>query len=316
LKLNREVKTGILAIGAILLFVFGYSYLKGTNIFEKQRTFFVKYSNVEGLAKSAPVTINGLAVGNVQAIDFEDKSGGLIVQFTVEQDFDFSKNSLVKIYSSGIIGGKSLGIFPEYDPKSIAKTGDTLRGEIEQGMLDLVTARLGPLEEKVNTTLAAMDTLMFSLTAVVDKETRSNLSRAIANLADASYSFKGITRKTDALLSDNKEKLDRTFTNLDTTSQNFARLSDSLSQIEIGKMTAQIESITTRLDKIITGIDNGEGSVGKLLKDDKLYDNLEGASHQLEAFLEDMKLNPKRYVHFSLFGKKNKEFVAPQDTIN
>ena len=316
MKLTREVKTGILAIGAILLFIFGYSYLKGTNIFEKQRTFYVKYANVEGLAKSASVTINGLAVGNVQNINFENEDGGLVVEFTVEEDFEFSKNSLVKIYSSGLIGGKSLGIFPEYDPNSIAKTGDTLRGEIEQGMLDAVTARLGPLEEKVNTTLAAVDSLMFSLTAVVDKDTQGNLRRAIANLADASYSFKGIARNTDALLGDNKEKLNRTFTNLDTTSQNFARLSDSLSQIETGRMVAQIENLTARLDKIVTGLDNGEGSVGKLLKDDKLYDNLEGASHQLEALLEDMKLNPKRYVHFSLFGKKNKEFEAAKDTIN
>lgn len=315
MKLTREVKTGILAIGAILLFIFGYSYLMGTNIFGKERTFYVKYVNVEGLAKSAPVTINGLAVGNVESIDFENSDGKLVVEFTVEKDFEFSRSSLVKIYSSGLIGGKSLGIFPEYDPNSIAKTGDTLRGEIEKGMLDAVTARLGPLEAKVNTTLAVIDSLMLSLTAVVDEDTQENLRRTLANLADASSSFKGISRKTDILLGDNKEKLDRTFSNLDITAENFARLSDSLSKIETGKMVAQIENLTTRLDRIVTGIDNGEGSVGKLLKDEKLYDNLEGASLQLEKLLEDMKLNPKRYVHFSLFGRKDKQYSEATDTI-
>lgn len=313
MRLTKEVKTGILAIGAILLFIFGYNYLKGTNLLEKHRTFYVKYSNVEGLAKAAPVTINGLKVGKVQDIKFIGNSGGLVVEFTVENDFEFSENSLVRIYSSGLIGGKSVGIFPEYDVKNIAKTGDTLRGEIEQGMLDAVTARLGPLEAKVNNTLATVDTLLLSMTAVIDEEARKDLQRALKNIADASASFKGITRKTDVLLGDNQEKLNRTFDNLDVTSQNFARLSDSLAQIDTGKMVAQIEDATKNLNAIMAGIENGEGSIGKLLKDEAMYENLEGASRQLEELLQDLKLNPKRYVHFSLFGKRDKGYKEPED---
>ena len=152
MKLSKEVKTGILAIGAILLLIFGYSFLKGTNLLEKHREFYVKYDNVEGLAQSAPVTINGLTVGKVQNITFANSKGGLVVKFTVEKDFDFSKNSIVRIYSSGLIGGKNLGIFPKYD-EYVAKSGDTLKGDVEDGMLTAVTKALGPLERKVNNTL-------------------------------------------------------------------------------------------------------------------------------------------------------------------
>ena len=313
LRLSREVKTGILAIGAILLFIFGYSYLKGSNLLEKNRTFYVKYDNVEGLSKSAPVTINGLKVGKIQNIGFENQEGRLVVEFTVENDFDFSKNSLVRIYSSGLIGGKSLGIYPEYDRNNLAKSGDTLKGEVEKGMLDAVTERLGPLEEKVNGTLATLDTLLLSFTAIVDEDTQNNLKEAIASLRNSSNSFEGITANVNSLLGENKEKLNRTFTNLDVTTENFASLSDSLSKIETGQMVEDLENVTSKLNTLVSRVENGEGSIGKLMKDEQLYNNLEGATRQLEQLLQDMKLNPKRYVHFSLFGKRAKEYTEPED---
>ncbi|OAB77940.1 MlaD family protein [Cochleicola gelatinilyticus] len=313
MRLSREVKTGILAIGAILLFIFGYSYLKGTNLLEKKRTFFVKYDNVEGLAKSAPVTINGLNVGKVQSIDFANREGGLIVEFALDEDFDFSKNSLVRIYSSGLIGGKSLGVFPVYDRENIAKSGDTLRGEIEDGMLSAVTKALGPLEKKVNNTLATVDTLLLAFTDVVDEPTRRDLKSAIKNLNATLNSLNGVSTKLNGVLAGNSDKLDRTFTNLDITAKNFATLSDSLSQLETGKLVTDLQDVVSRFDAIVEGIDNGEGTVGKLLKDEQLYENLEGASRQLEELMQDLKLNPKRYVHLSIFGRKNKEYEKPED---
>jgi len=313
LKLSREVKTGILAIGAILLFIFGYSYLKGTNLLEKNRTFYVKYENVEGLSKSAPVTINGFKVGKIKNIDFGNNSGGLIVSFTVEKDFDFSKNSLVRIYSSGLIGGKSLGIYLEYDRGNIAKSGDTLKGETEAGMLDQVTKALGPLERKVNNTLATLDTLLLSFTALVDEDTRTDLKEAISNLNQTLISLNGASGSLNSLLANNTNKLDRTFSNLDITASNFAKLSDSLAQIEPGQIIKNLEQATSKLNVIVSRVDNGEGSIGKLLKDEQVYENLEGATKQLEELLQDLKLNPKRYVHFSLFGKKDKGYKEPED---
>ncbi len=313
MRLSKEVKTGILAIGAILLLIFGYSFLKGTNLLDKNREFFVKYDNVEGLAQAAPVTINGLTVGKVQDITFANSKGGLIVKFTVEKDFDFSKNSIVRIYSAGLIGGKSLGIYPEYDVKNIAKSGDTLRGHVEDGMLTAVTKALGPLEKKVNNTLATVDTLLISYTEIVNEDTRKNLKEAIENLNKTLNSFSGVSENLNHILANNTGKLDNTFTNLDKTANNLSQLTDSLAQLETGKLVSDLQNVVDKINQIVDGVDSGKGSIGKLLKDDKLYENLEGASKQLEELLQDLKLNPKRYVHISVFGKNNKEYKSPDN---
>ena len=315
MKITREVKTGILAIGAIMLFVFGYSFLKGTNLFQDSRVFYVKYENVEGLAKSAPVTINGFNVGKVNDIGFANASGGLIVRFTVENDFVFSKSSKVRIYSDGLIGGKSLGIFLEYDPENIAKSGDTLSGSIDGGMLDAVTKALGPLQDRLTTSLTSIDSLLYSVNYILDEDTRVNLKQAIKNLNGTMSSLNGASGKLNTLLANNSGKLDSTFTNLNEMSLNFSKFSDSLAQIQTGKLVADLQDVISRFDGIVTDLDNGEGTVGKLLKDEKLYTNLEGASKQLEKLLQDVRLNPKRYVHVSVFGKKQKEYVTPNDSI-
>jgi phospholipid/cholesterol/gamma-HCH transport system substrate-binding protein len=312
LKFSREVKTAILAIGTILLFIFGYSFLKGTNLLDKNRTFFVTYDNVEGLAKASPVTINGLTVGKVNDIEFLNNQGTLLVSFSIkEPDFEFSKNSSVRIYSSGLLGGKSLGLFPKYDVKNMAVSGDTLVGSVEDDMLVAVTKALGPLEDKVNSTLATLDVLLLSVTEVLDQKTRTNLQSAISNLNATMVSLNGASSSLDGLLNKNTEKLDRTFTNLDEMAVTFNALSDSLATLETGRLFSEFQSVVSRFNSIATGLEKGEGSMGKLLKDEQLYENLEGASKQLEALLQDIKLNPNRYIHISVFGKDNKEYKTP-----
>ncbi len=311
MKLSREVKTGILAIGAILLLIFGYSFLKGTNLLDKSREFYVKYDNVEGLAQGAPVTINGLTVGKVQEITFGNSKGDLVVKFNIDKELDFSRNSIVRIYSTGLIGGKSLGVFPVYNVENIAKSGDTLPGDVEDGMLTAVSKALGPLEKKVNNTLATIDTLLLNVNAIVDEDTRKNLKEAIANLNNTLNSFSGVSQNLNHLLATNSGKLDNTFTNLDKTAGNLSQLTDSLSQLQTGKLVRDLQDVVTRIDKIVAEVDQGHGTVGKLLRDETLYNNLEGASRQLEQLLQDVKLNPKRYVHISIFGKKNKEYEPP-----
>lgn len=311
--LSKEVKTGILAIGAILLLIFGYSFLKGTNLLEKNREFYVKYQNVEGLAKAAPVTINGLTVGKVQNISFANEKGWLVVKFSIDKDIEFSKNSLARIYSAGLIGGKSLGVFPEYDANNVAKSGDTLAGETEDSMLSVVSKALGPLEEKVNNTLATVDTLLVNVNDIIDEDTRKNLKEAIKNLNNTLNSFSGVSENLNHILSNNTDKLDNTFTNLDRTAGNLSRLTDSLAQLETGKLVTDLQDVVARIDRIVTNVDDGNGSIGKLLKDETLYNNLEGASRQLEQLLQDVKLNPKRYVHISVFGRKQREYSTPDN---
>lgn len=306
MKRSREVKTAVLAIGSILLFIFGYSFLKGTNLLDKDRTFYVTYDNVQGLAKASPVTINGLMVGKVKDIVFLNQKGKLLVSFSIRKsDFKFSKNSLVRIYSSSLLGDKSLGIYPQYDPENMAVSGDTLVGSVEDDMLVAVTKALGPLEKKVNNTLTTLDVLLHSITDVLDPKTRVNLQQTIANLNTTMESLNGASNSLNTLLQDNTTKLNNTFTNLDQMATNFNSLSDSLSKLETGKLFTELQNVVTRFDTITSALENGEGSMGQLLKDEQLYQNLKGASKQLDELLEDVKLNPKRYMHISVFGKNN-----------
>lgn len=315
MKLTREVKTGIFAITAILLFIFGYTFLKGSNLFYSGRNFFVKYDNVNGLASSAPVTVNGFQIGKVKNIEISDKNDGLIVSFSVNDDFEFSRNSVVEIYSSGLIGGNNLGILPEYDSSNIAVSGDTLRGAIQEGMIDGLKDSFAPLEKSLKSTLTQLDSVLTSVNQILDEKSKENLRLAIADLSVTMNNFKGVSNNLDLLLVDNKQKLDSTFTNLDITAQNFAKFSESLAQIEIDQMIKDLESTLAGLDDMMKALERGEGTLGKLLNDDELYDNLAGASAELEALLKDLKLNPKRYMHFSVFGKKGKEYEEAQDTI-
>ena len=313
--MSKEIKTAILVIAALVLVIFGYNYLKGNNLLDKSKVLYAKYDNVEGLAPSSQVTINGLPVGRVMSIDFADSSGKLVVKFVVEKDFEFSNNSLARVYGGGLIGGKSLAIVPSYEKGRNAKSGDTLPGEMGEGIMELVNERLTPLQNQVEKVIGDTDSLLVNVNSVLDRDTRANLRDAIANFTVASREMKGISKSVNGLLATNQEKFDRTITNLDKMSGNFASLSDSLSKIQMGAMVADLEKTIADFQELSNKLNSPEGTMGKLLNDDQLYLNLDRTANQMGDLLQDMKLNPKRYVHFSLFGKKPGEYTAPKDSL-
>jgi len=314
LNISKELKTGLLAVLAIAVIIFGFNFLKGKNYFDSSNIYHAVYKNVEGLVVSAPVTINGFQVGKVTDINFADRNGNLVVTFSVEEDFEFSRNSVAEIYSSGFIGGNNLGIRTEYDPNNMARSGDTLKGAIQQDILDQVTGKLAPLEAKVQGTLTNLDSLLINLNQVLDKKSKENIQKTIADLRATVASFKGASSKVNTFLDDNNESITNTLANLDRTSANFAVISDSLAQVQFGTMVQSLQQTVDNMNGLISAMEQGEGSLGKLLKDEQLYDNLAGASSQLEQLLQDMKENPKRYVHFSIFGKRPKPYDPETET--
>lgn len=311
MKFTKEVKTGILAICAIALLIFGYSFLKGKNLLENDRTFYAIYDNVEGLIPSSPVTINGLVVGQVVSINFADSSGKLLVEFTVNRDFSFSRNSFAEVYGGGLIGGKSLAINPKYEQGLEAKNRDTLPGRIEAGLLELVNQRLTPLQEKLETAITDADTLFKS---IVSENNKSNLDAIFSDLSITIKEFKNTSKRLNNMLASNEEKLNNSFNNFDKISTNLSKVSDSLSQVNIVKISKELESVLASFDKISKNLDNGKGTAGKLLNDEKLYNNLTDTSKELELLLQDLRLNPTRYINVSVFGKKNKPYVKPVDS--
>lgn len=315
MKYTKEVKTALLAIIAVVLLIFGYSFLKGKNLLDSSRTFYAIYEDVEGLSPSSPVTINGLKVGSVTKIGFLDTSGDLIVTFNVENDFPFSKNSTAQVYGGGLIGGKSLAIVPEYDEGNLAKSGDTLPGEIEEGLLELVNDRLSPLQQKVEQAIVSADSLISSFNEVMNKDTRHNIRQTFEDISLTARSLKGSAQSVDGLLSENSAKLNRTFTNLDEMTGNLNSFSDTLTQVDIGRIVGDLEKVIADLESVSEKINSGDGTVAKLINDPSVYDNLEGATRQLDQLIQDVKLNPKRYVHFSIFGKNPGPYSPPKDSL-
>jgi len=313
-KISKEVRTGILAIIALVIVIGGYNYLKGKNLLDKNRNFYALYDNVEGLAPGANVTINGLTVGKVISIKFADKSGILKVHFDVSSDFEFSNESIAKVYGIGFISGKNLAIVPKYEGEP-AKDGDILPSEIDNGIMELVTDRLEPLQAVIESAINDADSLVKSFNKILDVDTQRNLKETIANFSTISRELKTTTSSMNGLLADNRQKLTGTITNFEEISSNFAKISDSLSQVEVGAMVSNIEKLTSDFQVIANNLKSGQGTVGKLLQDDQVYVNLERTTKQMELLLQDMRLNPKRYVHFSLFGKKPKQYDPPKDSL-
>lgn len=316
MKYSKEVKTGILAVIAILILIFGYSFLKGQNLLDSSRTFHAIYADVEGLSTSSPVTINGHKVGQVTKIDFLDQTGLLVVTFTVDSDFEFSKNSLAQIYGGGIIGGKSLGIVPEYEQNQVAQSGDTLPSDIEEGIMELVNERLTPLQIKVERAIVSADSLLTSVNEVLNPDTRNNIAVAVEDLAQTLSSLKGTAESLNGIVAGNAGKIDRTMTNLDEMSGNFNKFSDSLAQVNISGMANDLEAVIADFETISNNLSSGQGTAGKLLTDESVYNNLENATKHLEQLLQDIKLNPKRYVHFSVFGKSGRPYQPARDSLN
>ena len=316
MKISREAKTGILVLLGVTLLYYGFNYLKGRDIFNSSQILYTEYDNVEGLVSSTPVTINGLNVGKVDNVGFKgDGSGKLIIKLLVDSDFDFSKNSTAELYETGLIGGKAIAIIPAFDGAEKAKNNDVLKSSVKAGLTDLVNQRLTPLQEKIEIMMVGADSLLTNLNDVFDEKTKASLRNSIVGLNDVVQNFNNTSKSLNRLLANNEQKLNNTLSNIDNMSSNLVKTSEQLANTNLDETIKNLEETIQNFNNISSKIENGEGSIGKLLNDEGLYNNLEGASLQLEQLLEDMKLNPKRYVHFSLFGKKPKQYDAEGNEI-
>ncbi len=312
MKITKEIKTAILVIASILLFIWGYSFLKGRDLLTDYKIFYVQYDNVEGLATSAPVTINGLVVGRVTSITLQP-SGKLLVELQLKNEFPVSKSSIVNIYEPGLIGGKQIQIIPNLQDTTLAESGDMLRGGVVPGLTDLVGERLTPLQEKVEKMVVSADALLRNINTVLDAKTKENLKSSIANLNSTLIEFKGISGNVNEMLAENKGKLNSSMANFDKASANFAKISDSIAKIELGRTVKSLENALGKVNTILADVESGKGSLGKLVNDPVLYNNLTKTSREMELLLQDLRLNPTRYINISVFGKKNKPYVAPKD---
>ena len=311
MKITREIKTAILVIASILLFIWGYSFLKGRDLFTNYKTFYVEYKSVEGLAKSAPVTLNGLIIGKVSSIAINENTGALLVQMQLKTDFPISKSSIASIYEPSFIGGKQIAIIPNFKDKTLAVEGQKLQAGVKMGLTEKVGDQLAPVQEKLEKLLSSTDKLISGLNSVLDQQGQQDLKISLAELSKTMEQFHKASKSVNSLLDDNKTQINGVVTNFNKISKDFSKISDSLSKADIAKTVKNLNITLARVDGIMTGIESGKGSLGKLLNDDAFYQNVKTSTKELELLLQDIRLYPTRYVNISVFGKKNKPYVGP-----
>jgi phospholipid/cholesterol/gamma-HCH transport system substrate-binding protein len=289
--------------------------LKGQNLLEPaSRVFYIEYDNIQGLNKASTVSINGLQVGKVSEITFNTdtvKKGKLVVEIALDNNFEFSKNSVAKIYSTSIIGGESLAIIPSYDGE-IAVSGDYLIGEVESDIFTSVEKTLNPLKTKIERVIIGADSLLIALNDVLDIESRDSFKRTIVGLESTVGSMTTTIESFNNIVDASKADIDLTLQNTKRITENISKVSDTLASVDFGQTVRTLQITLENVNGLLVNIENGKGSLGKLATDDAMYENLTNASKELEELLKEMKLNPKRFVHFSLFGKKAKPYTKEE----
>ena len=308
MKFTKEIKVGFLAVLGIMMSVFSYNYLKGINLFDKNRKFIVKYEKVDGLSVSNPVTMNGFKIGKVQKINFNSKNTReLLVDIIIDNDVIFPKTSLAELYETGLIGGKAIAIIPDYkNDSTIAIDGDYLKGVIKPGLTELVNQILPQVQLQIEAVMKNAEIVLQNINTLFDDETKKDLKSSIEDFSNLTSSLSETSDEISKLIADNSENLTNSLSDFRSASNNIKSITDSLNSDDIKSITINLNSLVNNLNSITTSLKNSEGTAGKLINDKSIYDNLENTTNQLNRLIEDIKLNPSRYINFSVFGKKNK----------
>ena len=300
MKITREIKTAILVISTIALFLFGFSFLKSKDLFSNTKIYYTEF-DYNALTTSAPVTLKGNKVGKIEDIVYDFETGKTRVSFSVDNRFKFSKNSIIRMYELGLMGGNGITIITANDTE-FANDKDFLKSEVEEGLVQSLTNNFSGLSSGLDVTFKKADTLLSGLNALVNDDSDKGIKSAILELNKTLKSYRSLSVGVNSLIEKENSKLNVLLANFSNTANSVKGLTDSLQQVNLGKTVASLDTTLIKLNGVLSNLENGKGTVGKLLKEDKLYNNFEAASKELEELLRDIKLHPKRY--FRILSKK------------
>lgn len=315
MKLSNEIKVGAIVTAAIAGLIWGINFLKGTDLFTNTHKIYAIYDNIDGLVSSNRVIINGYRIGHVKKIRFlPDNSGKMIASLTVRPDIFIPKNSIARIVSSDFFGGKAIQIELGNDSLQV-EDGDTLNSELKSG----IEQQLGPVKDKAERLIESLDSVATAFHILMDASTRRNISSSFSHLAVVLTNLEQTTSALNNMITGDG-KLKRSIDNIESISSNlknsnekisniltnFSSVSDSLAKADLATTIYNLSNSAAELNSILNKINKGNGSLGKMVNDDSLYVNLSETVATLDKLLLDLKANPKRYVHFSMFGKNSK----------
>ena len=322
MKISKEFKIGIVVTSAIGLFIWGFNFLKGRDLFSHKFELYAVYPKIDGLIEANPLLVNGFKIGQVNNISLMKQPNGeyaVLVKFLISEEVKIPKHSIAKAISSDLLGSKAVEIIYS-DSKEYVVSGDTLYAENEEGLKSAVSKQLTPLQHKAEGLISSIDSVMTVVQFVLNDKTRDNLNKSFESIKKAIESLEQTAYKLDDLVASEKTKISAILTKLNNLAtmldndkgkisniiNNFSTLSDSLSKSQLKSAIANADKTLKELNETMTQINSGKGTIGKLMKNDSLYNHLNDASADLDKLLIDLKANPGRYVHVSVFGKKEK----------
>jgi len=319
-NLSREFKIGLTFVVTLAAFYWGVNFLKGVDIFSNTRKIYALYPKVDGLMRSNPITINGLNVGKVSKISFtNDTSKFLIVELSISHNVPIPKNSVAEIYSSDLLGSKAVSIILG-NSKEFVKNGDTLRSGAKASLEDEVSRQVLPLKLKAESLMGSFDTLLTVFNQVMNESTRDNLIKSFASIRNTIKHLEVTTSTIDTIVTNQKDRMPQIISNIESITRNIrnnnqqissainnvSKMTDTLAAANLSKTIITTQRALQNFEEMTDKINKGKGSLGLLINNDSLYYQLEGSSKNLNLFLQDLKTHPKKYVHFSVFGKKEK----------
>ena len=315
MKITNETKVGVLAAVAIVILVVGYSFLKGNDVFSRENTFYSQYENVDGLAVSKPVLVNGYQIGRVSKLTLLP-SGQILTEFKINPEYAIPSNTVARLESTDLLGGKAI-IFELGNKQVYAKDGDTLNANIQKNFLEQVE----PVQKKAEKIIARLDSVLSSVNNTLSPEFQQNFERSFASISRTLVTLENTTKTFDGLVGQESSKIAGILGNLESISANFKtnnakitsimnnlnKVTDDVAKANFAKTMNEANKAVADMNVIVANINNGKGSLGQLINDPQMYNNLNSAAGNLDKLMIDLKANPKRYVSFSVFGGKKKE---------
>lgn len=328
MKLSKEFKAGAVVFTAIALLIIGINYLKGVNLFEKGREYHAIYYEVDGLTKANPVVYRGLKVGMVSSVELhEDGSGNMKVFFTINnKDLLIPQDSEAKIISSDFFGSKAIELILG-ESEVIAEIGSELKSERQEDIATALRKELEPLKIKTEQLIAGIDEVIENLRVVFSAEATQGIPKTFESLQNSMKTFEKTSIRIDSTIAESKVRIRSILDHVNSISanleannekissviSNFETISDSLAKLNIAHTLRMADEAMISLNSVMGKIDSGEGSLGLLINDDSLHNQLVASTKQLEDLLQDMELNPDRYIHFSVFGKKEQKKFSKKE---
>tara|TARA_B100000989_G_scaffold69946_1_gene48928 strand:+ start:4985 stop:5911 length:927 start_codon:yes stop_codon:yes gene_type:complete len=308
--MNKEIRTGIIAIFTIVVLIYGITYLKGLNILDKNRIFHAKYENIDGLLKGSVISLNGFNVGIVSNISLQSDNS-LLVSVKINEAFDVPSNSVLKISNQDLMGTKGISIILG-DSDLIAKNNDTLSADIENSLQDEVNKQILPLKNKAEGLISSVDSLMLIFTSVLNTNARKNLASSFKNLDETFILISESMKELNKMVVINEKNISNSIKNFESITGNISDNNESIENI-LKKMSSISDSVSSKdigniiknLNNITNNISTGQGNLGLLNSDDKLYRNIEKTTNDISILVEEIKKDPKKYFNFSVLGNRN-----------